>query len=149
MIREPSDHLSRLAILNLNRKVHCVQSQLRGGGVRIDAPPGHTIQMRSLYRRGSFSIQQEAKFLPERSRRVSFVANSILFNVNQPNPKPMTMPICSLVQLLRITCLFTSQLASCDPPQIRRSGSLSSGSLRGSLSRGSLGFWITPWWIAP
>ena len=27
---------------------------------------------------------------------MSFVANLILFNVNQPNPKPITMPICSL-----------------------------------------------------
>ena len=36
------------------------------------------------------------KFLPGRIRRVSFVANSIMFNVNQPNLKPMSMPICLL-----------------------------------------------------
>ena len=31
-MRERSDHLSRLEILNLKRKVHCVRSKLRGGG---------------------------------------------------------------------------------------------------------------------
>ena len=42
------------------------------------------------------------KILPGRSRRVSFVANLIMFDANQPNPKPMTMPIGSLGQPLRI-----------------------------------------------
>ena len=32
LMREPSDHLSRLAILNLNRKAPCVRSQLVVGG---------------------------------------------------------------------------------------------------------------------
>ena len=75
---------------------------------------------------------------------MSFVANSILFNVNQPNSKPRTIHICSLGQLLLIACLCTSLLASCGSPQIIRSGSLSSGSLlSGSLGSGSLGMWST------
>ena len=59
-------------------------------------------------------------------------------NASQPNPKPLTMPIRSLGQLLRIACLCTSLLASRSPPQIIRSGSLGSGSLRSvSLRSGS------------
>ena len=60
-MRERSDHLSRLEILNLKRKVHCVRSKLRGGELRIDVSPGHTIQKRSLYRRRSLSVRREAK----------------------------------------------------------------------------------------
>ena len=62
---------------------------------------------------------------------MSFVANSILLNVNQPHPNPMTMPICSLGQLLLIACLCNSLLASCGQQQTLRRGSLRSGS-RGS-----------------
>ena len=57
MIRERPDHLSRLAIVNLNRKVHCILSQWGG----IDVSPGQTIQGRSLRRRGLLSIRREAK----------------------------------------------------------------------------------------
>ena len=63
------------------------------------------------------------KILPGRSPRVFFVANSILFNVNQPNPKPMTIPICPLDLLLRVACLCNSPLASCGSQQIIHSGS--------------------------
>ena len=96
-------------------------AKLSKGEVCIDA--GHSL------------LNGRPKFLPGRSRRVSFVANSILFNVNQPNTKHMTMPIYSLGKLLCIAYLCTSLLASCGPPQIIRSG--------------SIGWWITPWWIAP
>ena len=78
------------------------------------------------------------KFLPGRSRRVSFVANPILFNVNQRKSKPMNMSIYSLGQLMSIACLCASLLASCGTLQILSSGSLGSGSLRsGSLRSGS------------
>ena len=68
------------------------------------------------------------KILPGRSRHLSFVENSILFNVNQPYPNPMTMPICSLSQLLSTACLCHSSLTSCGPQQILRSGSPHTGS---------------------
>ena len=58
------------------------------------------------------------KFLPGRIRRVSFVANSILLKVNQPNPRAMIMSICSLGQLLHIACLCNPLLSSCGPHQI-------------------------------
>ena len=93
------------------------------------------------------------KFLPGRSRRVSFVANLILFNVNQPNPNPMTMSICSL-DLCCVSPVYVIHLLH-HVAYSRYSGgvslrcgslgsrSIGSGSLRGgSLRGGSLGTWI-------
>ena len=45
---------------------------------------------------GHSQFNGKPKLLPGKIRRVSFIANSILFNVNQPNPKPTTIPIRSL-----------------------------------------------------
>ena len=78
------------------------------------------------------------KILPGGSRRVSFVANSSLLNVNQPNPKPMTMPICLLGLLLRVACLCHSFITLCGPQQIIHSGSPHTRSQStGSQSTGS------------
>ena len=55
---------------------------------------------------------------------MSFVANLILFNVNQPNPKPITIPICSLdhccvspvyvIQLLRHVVHSSYSVVDCE-----------------------------------
>ena len=86
-----------------------------------------------------FLFNRRPKIMSGGGRRVSFVANSIMFNVNQPSPNRMTLPICLLGQLLCTACLCHSSLTSCGPQQILRSGSLHSGSLHcGSLYSGLL-----------
>ena len=98
------------------------------------------------------------KILPGRSRRVSFVVDLILFNVNQLNPKHMAMPICSPdLCCVRLSISFTSCItwftadtrvadrSVVDSSLVDRSGGGSLGS--GSLRSGSLGSWINSWWI--
>ena len=75
-------------------------------------------------------------FLPGRSQRVSFVANSIQLNVNQPNPKHMTMPICLLdhgcvYPVDRIYLVHHVVYSRHSSDGSLRSGSIGSGSLEG------------------
>ena len=132
-MRDPSDHTRRLMILNLNRKVHCVRLQLKK--LIIDVPPGHTIQRHRRYRRRSLFVQWETKFLPGRSRRVSFVANLVLFNVHKPKTKPMTMPIFSL----DLCCVSPIDVIHLLHHVIHSRYSIGGSLRRGSLRMGSLG----------
>ena len=138
LMREPSDHLSRLAILNLNRKVHCVQSQF-GWWCKLTFRLATKSKGKVCIYAGHSLFNVRPKFLPGRSRRVSFVANSILFNFNQRNPNPMTMAICSL-DLCCVSPVYVIHLLH-NVVHIEYSGggSLRGGSLRsGSLGSGSL-----------
>ena len=83
------------------------------------------------------------KFLPGRSRRVSFVANLILFNVNQSNPKPMTMPICSLDHCCVPPVYVIHFLHHVVHSRYSDSGSLNRGSLRGVSIGVDRGIWST------
>ena len=98
--------------------------------------------------RSLFNVR--SNFLHGRSRRVSHVAISIMFNVHQPNPKPMTMSTCSLdhycvspVYVIHLVHHVVHSRYSGDGSL--RIGSLGTGSLHskslgsGSLHSGSLG----------
>ena len=116
-MREASDHLSCLAILNLNREAHFVQSQF-WRGCELTFRLATQFKGKVFIDAGRSLFNGRPKLLPGRSRRVSFVAHSVMFNVNQPNLKPMTMSIRSLGQLLRIAYLCHSPFASRGPQQI-------------------------------
>ena len=132
-MREPFDHLSRLAILNLYRRVPCVPSKLVG--VRIDVSPGQTIQGRSLRRYRLLSIQRGDKAPVRKKKKRALVANLILLNVIQLNPKPRTMPICSLAHCY-VSPVFVIHLVH----HVVHSRYSGDGSLRSkSLGSGSLG----------